>query len=125
MENTIITLDPKKHRIRFYRTLLKQLDNPKYIDLLVDSTSKILAVCEGDENSKSSIKINGNIDKNYCYEVQSQYFIKELFSLMKWEDTNSSYRLVGILNANEKTAFFPLANAVKIDNEDFTNEQTQ
>ena len=44
MENIIITIDPKQNRIRFYRTFLKELGNPKYVQLMVNSKDKILAI---------------------------------------------------------------------------------
>lgn len=121
MENTVITIDPKKNRIRFYRTLLKQLENPRYIQLLVDPNRKIIAVTECEKSSISAIKINGDIDKENCYEIHSQEFIYKLFELMKITDRQASYRLTGLLNEKDNVALFPLSNATKIkveDNED-------
>ena len=41
---TIMSIDPKKHRIRIYKSTLHALGDPMYIQLLVSTTRRIVAV---------------------------------------------------------------------------------
>ena len=118
MENIIITIDPKQNRIRFYRTFLKELGNPKYVQLMVNSKDKILAIKSSDTLDSFSVKLNSHIEKEHCYELHSLNLITELFKLMQWDEKNISYKIIGEMDEKTKTAFFKLSNATKIENED-------
>jgi len=118
MNNLLITIDPRKHRIRFFKTLLSALGNPKYIQLMVNVEKKLLIVRYSEKEDRSTIKICSNIEKNDCYEVYSMKFIHKLLNLIGSTDNSNSYRLSGLLSQAERVVVFPLTLAQKIDPKD-------
>jgi len=119
MDNNIaITIDPKQNRIRFYRAFLKELGKPQYVELMIDPEKKILAVKKGEATLYYTAKLNSHVKKEHCYELHCQNLIKELFKLLKWTDTNYSYKVIGTMDEVSQTAFFNLTTATKIDNEE-------
>ena len=118
MENIIITIDPKQNRIRFYRTFLKELGNPKYVQLMVNSKDKILAIKPSETLDSFSVKLNSHIEKEHCYELHSLNLITELFNLMNWTEKNYTYKIVGRMDKATTTGFFPLTQATKIEFEE-------
>ena len=118
MENIVITIDPKQNRIRFYRTFLKELGNPKYVQLMVNSQDKIIAIKASEALDAFSVKLNSHIEKEHCYELHSLNLITELFNLMNWNDKNFTYKIVGKMDKKTNTGIFPLTQATKIESEE-------
>ena len=113
MEYSSITIDTKRNRIRFYKTLLKSLGNPQYIQIMVNELEKIFLVLPT-QTGKGNIKINSHLSKDNCYEIHSKPFIEKLCNMMNWVDS-CSYRIESNLeNAPNKVAFH-LKNAVKLN----------
>lgn len=119
MDNNIaITIDTKQNRIRFYRTFLKELGKPQYVELMIYPEKKILAVKKNDNKKNYTAKLNSHISKKHCYELHSQNLIKELVKLLGWTDLGYSYKVIGTMDETSQTAFFNLSTATKIDSED-------
>lgn len=119
MDNNIaITIDAKHSRIRFYRTFLKEIGKPEYVELMIDPKEKILAVKKNNNTLKYTAKLNSHVKKKHCYELYSQNLIKELFKLLGWTDTNCSYKVIGTIDEATQTAFFNLTTATKIEGEE-------
>ena len=118
MDNIVITIDPKQSRIRFYRTFLKELGKPQYVELMISPEKKILAVKKTDPHHYFTAKLNSHVKKEHCYELYCQNLIQELFKLLKWTDTSCSYKVIGTMDEATQTAYFNLTTATKITTEE-------
>ena len=91
---TIMSIDPKKHRIRIYKSTLHALGDPMYIQLLVSTTRRIVAVkcvdkvMSGDQSYRVNSEMLG--PDNSC-EIYSNSFIKELCGVVGGLEANVSY----------------------------------
>lgn len=104
-----ISVDIKKSRIRIYRTTLTQLGLPKYIQLLVNPTDKIIAIRGLDRRCKESHVVSfSHMRTDYSYELYSKELITSLMSLRPDLDVNCTYKLTGDVYLDNKVAFFPL-----------------
>lgn len=122
MEYSNITIDAKRNRIRFYKTLLKSLGNPQYIRIMVNREKKIFMVLSG-EKGVDSIKINSHLQSDNSYEIHSKLFIEKLCEMMNWTDISCSYRIEGDLENAPESVAFNLENAIKLNSEGIeTNE---
>ena len=114
MSTTIISIDPRKYRMRFYKTLLQELGSPKYIHLLVNPQTRMLAVRSIPKEELGCITINSHVCKDNCYEIYSLALTDQLFKTVGWTDRTICYRLKGSVCPSKKIAFFPLDNVEKI-----------
>ena len=106
-----ITLDLKKKRIRIHKHTLQQLNNPQYIQLLVNPSDKIVAIKSANQalSSDSVHKISGHTMKSSnSIEIYSSFFIDQLLKAAEVIPSSSLLRLTGAVYKSEKAAVFPL-----------------
>ncbi len=102
----MILIDPKKYRMRFYKSLLQELGSPKYIHLMVNPETKMIAVRSIPNEQPGCIAINSHLWSDNCYEIYSCSLTQQLFKTLGWTDMNVSYRLKGKVLPTGKTAVF-------------------
>ena len=108
-----ITLDLKKQRIRIHNNTLHLLDDPSYIDLLVNPCQKILAV----RASKSSFPFSHRIIYNtqQDHELYSKVLLRQLRILHPDLETHNSYRLYGRYIQDKQLVLFEMDNMFRLD----------
>ncbi|MBQ7293145.1 MAG: hypothetical protein IJW79_05330 [Clostridia bacterium] len=115
---TILSIDPKKHRIRIHKSTLHALGDPRHIQLLVSTNRRIVAVkcvdkvTSGDQSHKVNAEMLG--PDNSC-EIYSGSFIKELCSVVGGLEENGTYRLLGTILTSEKMAVFAMDTIAKVE----------
>ena len=110
-----ISVDLKKHRIRVYRTTLMLLGYPKYIQLLVNPNSMMIAIRGVDKKSRDSHRVNLSIlQTDNSYELYSTQLIDKLCELLYGLDVNFTYKLTGEYFENANIAVFSLKTMKKI-----------
>lgn len=117
MSTTMISIDPRKYRLRFYKTLLQELGSPKYIHLLVNPNTRMLAVRSIPNEQPGCIQINSHLYKDNCFEIYSFALTEQLFQTLGWTDRTVSYRLKGAVSPAKKIALFAFDNVEKIEME--------
>jgi len=116
---TNISIDLKKMRIRIYKTTLHYLGDPKYIQLLVNPKTQMLALrsVEKDTPLGQAHKVNiENISPDDSYEIYSGSFLTKLCEIADIADQNCTYKLTGNVIPAEKIAVFPLKSIKQIEN---------
>ena len=107
-----ITLDLKKQRIRIHNNTLHLLDDPSYIDLLVNPCQKILAV----RASKSSFTFSHRIVYNsqQDHELYSKVLLRQLRILHPDLESHNSYRLYGRFVQDKQLVLFEMDNMLQL-----------
>jgi len=109
-----ISIDYKtKKRIRIHRVTLHLLNDPEWVQLLINPNTRTIAVRRGNPADPLALRVfpmNGEKDS---FEIRSVSLLKSLKLLFpEWEDGNS-YRLLGKMDPDGGVAYFGLNDAVK------------
>ena len=111
-----ISVDIKKSRIRVYKTTLAQLGLPKYIQLLVNPSEKIIAIRGLDKRCKESHAVSfSHMRTDYSYELYSKELITNLMRVFPDIEPNGTYKLTGEVFTENKVAMFSLDTLVKLE----------
>ncbi len=115
---TAITIDPKKNRIRVYKTTLNALGTPPYVQLLVNPTQKLVALLavEKSNGANQTHKIDWNDSTlENSFEIYSKPLIKNIFKILDGLDDTFSYRITGKIIPDKKIAIFALNTTTRIE----------
>ena len=92
------------------------MNNPKYIELLVNPQKKCLIIRTALEGKTSHrVMIDRLNDNKQCYELYSHEFINEIQKVVNNLESFRSYRISGLMNAAKNAACFSLENATAIN----------
>ena len=119
MSLPIMTIDMRKRRIRLYKQTLRLLDNPEYVQFLVNPSEHIFAVKSSAATGISAQKIywtilNGN---GKCCEFYSKNLIETLQSHFFNGSDEHTYRVIGEYNDRKKAVIFDLNQSEPISYE--------
>lgn len=107
-----ITLDLKKQRIRIHSNTLQLLNNPAYIDLLVNPDRRILAVRASKKGYPFSHKIIYSPQQDH--ELYSKVLLKQLRLLHPGMKSNSTYRLCGRFLPDKDLVLFEMSGMCSV-----------
>lgn len=110
-----MTIDLKQNRLRIYKTVLYQLGQPKYIQLLVNPARRIIAVRRVDQAVSGDLTHKVNLTSKNSVDISSTSFLNELCGVVGGLDHHFSYRLSGTVLASERIAIFPLQTITRIE----------
>lgn len=108
-----ITLDLKKQRIRIHSNTLHLLENPAYIDLLINPDLKILAVRPSKDSYPFSHKITYNTQQDH--ELYSKVLLSQLRVLHPELEVRNSYRLYGKFIPEKQIILFEMNRMLQIN----------
>lgn len=112
----IMTIDMRKKRIRLYKHTLRLLDNPEYVQFLVNPSKHVFAVKSCAATGISAQKIywtllNGN---GKCCEFYSKNLIETIQSQFFGGPDEHTYRVIGEYNDRKKAVIFDLKQSEPI-----------
>ena len=116
--DVVISVDLKKNRIRMYKSMLHLLENPKYIQLLVNPQKKQVAIRGLDTttpNDQSERIKPYKFMTGDSYELYSQDFVHKLCKVAGDLEKNYSYRLYGTIISSERAALFSMDTLTRIE----------
>ena len=112
-----ITLDFKKQRIRIHKHTLHMMNDPEYIQLLVNPASKVIAIRSADDldSRRHTLPVSrflapggGDVDL-YCY-----YLVRDMQAAFPEIAEGYSYRLHGLLQEKDNMVCFPISSLDEI-----------
>ena len=110
-----LVIDTKKRRLRIYKQTLALLDNPEYIQLLVNPEKKMILLCPATSRQASCERIMWKqLNENQCCEIYSTSFVEKLMLLSNVWDKNMSYKLTGTLLPKQKFILYHMEDAVSL-----------
>ena len=110
-----LVIDTKKRRLRIYNQTLALLDNPEYIQLLVNPEKKMILLCPATSRQASCERIKWKqLNENQCCEIYSTSFVEKLMLLSNVWDKNMSYKLTGTLLPKQKFILYHMEDAVSL-----------
>ena len=116
---TQISIDLKKYRIRIHKESLHLIGDPKYIQILVNINSRMVAIraVESGKVDLQTFKVDQNcINSDFSYEIYSRHFITRLCNEFDCFKKSECYRLTGTAIESERMAVFTIDSLQKIDN---------
>ena len=115
-QQVTIAVDLKKYRIRIHRNTLALLGTPKYIQLLVSPSAKMMAIQGVDTRTRFTHRANlSALRPDNSYEIYSSLFVSQLLALVTDLDAKCTYRLTGEIITEENAAVFPLNTLQEVD----------
>ena len=109
-------VDLKKYRIRIHRNTLALLGTPKYIQLLVSPSAKMMAIQGVDTRTRFTHRVNlSALRPDNSYEIYSSLFVSQLLALVTDLDAKCTYLLTGEIIAEENAAVFPLSTLQEVE----------
>lgn len=115
-QQVTIAVDLKKYRIRIHRNTLALLGTPKYIQLLVSPSAKMMAIQGVDTRTRFTHRVNlSALRPDNSYEIYSSLFVNQLLALVTDLDAKCTYRLTGEIITEENAAVFPLNTLQEVD----------
>ena len=115
-QQVTIAVDLKKYRIRIHRNTLALLGTPKYIQLLVGPSAKMMAIQGVDTRTRFTHRVNlSALRPDNSYEIYSSLFVSQLLALVTELDAKCTYRLTGEIITEENAAVFPLNTLQEVD----------
>ncbi len=111
----VISIDFKtRKRIRIHKITFHLLNDPKYIQILVNPESKAIAIRQGNPGDPLSLRVNQRLFIDNSFEVCSLSLTESLMHLYEnWEE-GKSYRIYGEIVGKEKIAVFYIQNMEEI-----------
>lgn len=112
-----ISIDNKKHRIRIHKSMLHLLDDPPFIQLLIDPEKMIVAIkavdhaSSGDQTHKVNMK---TLKSDNSVEIYSMTFISRLNSVAGILYDESLYHMPGVVLGPQKMAVFSMKNLTRV-----------
>lgn len=107
--NIKMTIDLKKNRIRIHKSMLHLMDDPPYVQLLINPTAGAVALkalsrnVSGDSTHRVSKK---QLLSSNSIEIYSLSFFQKLMQVMPNLKAGHRYRMTGEIVPAEKVAFF-------------------
>ena len=113
--STNITIDIKKSRIRIFRTTIHAIGDPKKIQLLVNPTTRSVAIKAVERELSGDQAHTLHPDIRDGYEIYSRAFVNKLCEVAGGLDKNYSYRMKGKIISSEKLVVFSMDSIARIE----------
>lgn len=108
----ILVFNAKRNLIRIHRQTLHMLNDPAYIQILVNPQDKIIALRPGNPNITKSERVNWNrINRNHSFEMYSASLSFQLLHLLPEPDNICSIRLKGTHYKKDNLVAFRIGDA--------------
>lgn len=110
-----LVFDARHRLIRIHKQTLHMLNNPEYIQILVNPNDKIVALRPANPNITKAERINWNrINDNHCCEMYSKSLINQLINLLPESNNICSIKLKGTHYQKENLIAFNMMDAQTI-----------
>lgn len=90
-----VTIDSTYKLIRIHKNTLSYLDNPDYIQLLVNPEQKTLVICKSKPKNPTALRVKYQQSNGKSYELYSTTLVDELLSFHTLESLHGHIRLHG------------------------------
>ena len=121
----MICIDIKKYRIRIFKSTLRDLGNPHYVQLLINPESLSFAIkavdheFRGDQTHKVTRFFNSS---EISVDIYSRTFVSMLLDIVPQLSQGHSYRLEGLILPETRIALFSLSTMIPLDEQGDDNE---
>jgi hypothetical protein len=113
MNDTTVTIDLKKARIRIFKTTIHALGDPKHIQLLVNPVNKTVAIRSVEKEVSGDQAHRVKLVSGDSYEIYSHSFISKLYEIVGGLEPKYSYRMTGTIIPAQRMAVFSMSTLVK------------
>lgn len=110
-----LTVDFPRSRLRIFKAVLQQLDDPQSIQLLVNPDDMFIAIHGIEQPTGKEQAHRIKMSAGNCVEITSTEFLRRLRSVAGNLDMKYSYRLSGLIIPDKRMAIFPLKSIIRIE----------
>jgi len=118
-ENNPVTvcIDPRKNRIRIFKTTLLSMGNPSHVQLLVNPDRGYVAIRPIEKNllKEQAHNVTFGMQAENTVEIYSRQFIEKLTLAFGRINSEKSFHLTGVVLPGEKTAVFSINTLSEIE----------
>ena len=113
--SALMTLDLKRSRIRIHKSTLKKLNDPKYIQFLINPEEMFIAFLGSDKPlaGGTANKVNLVRVPNQSVEFYSNSLLEGVVNMVGMLDFRYSYRLSGEVDTVNRVAYFSMKTLKK------------
>ena len=106
-----ILLDFPRTRIRINKRVLRSLNNPDYVRLLINPDTRTFAIESCDDTEPRKHRIPSHVkNSRQCFEIRSMSFLEQLAIHAQW-DTRSAYKVCASAQAGKQLLLFRFDDA--------------
>ncbi|MDY3930523.1 MAG: hypothetical protein SOZ08_02365 [Erysipelotrichaceae bacterium] len=107
------TVSITEHGVAFSKACIVRLGKPEFVELLIDYSSKQIAVKVASKDTEGAFPFYNPNKKVVSVRWNNKDLLNEIKNLMGWELKDSIYRANGEYIPEEKATVFDLKSAVK------------
>lgn len=114
----VMTIDTKKPRLRIFKATVHQMGDPKFIQLMINPESRLIALRGMDRHTPGQLEIR--VDQQVantedCVDWYSTALVAELCAAFHEIESGNSYNLTGTLFPKERAVVFKLSGLTLIE----------
>jgi hypothetical protein len=119
-DDPCIVVDFRRNSIRIFKRILRELEYPKYVCLLVNPIERTVAVQVSDHLDSRTHRVpNSIIGSRQCYEIHSRSLLLMLLTCSGW-DENSAYRMYATACLDRQFVVFKMDDSVRLADDPLT-----
>ena len=124
LRSPILVVDFKYNIIRIHRSTLAALDNPQYIDMLVNPSKGMIGIRAQSKQTPTAQKVNrDSLVLQRSIQLYSTHLVRELFGLNpEWQDGHI-YKMEGVLINSEHTVLFDVSSSELVHSDEYATAQ--
>ena len=124
LRSPILVVDFKYNIIRIHRSTLAALDNPQYIDMLVNPSKGMIGIRAQSKQTPTAQKVNReSLVLQRSIQLYSTHLVRELFGLNpEWQD-GQIYKMEGVLINSEHTVLFDVSSSELVHSDEYATAQ--
>lgn len=124
-DSIILTIDPKKNRLRLFKSTVRMLGNPKLVRLLINPDKDILMICAAKDMTPGGQELYLHLSKtgsDSSYDIYSLPFVRKLQNDYSELRGRCIYRLYGSFSEESKAVLFPIGTLERVSADEGRNE---
>lgn len=108
----LISITISKTGITFSKTAITRLNKPRYIEILINYDDKEIAILPTDKKTEGAAPFFNPDKKNITARLNYKDLLVTLSSMMEWDLTDGSFKVIGKYDADDNALIFDLKTAV-------------
>lgn len=123
-----LTLDMKRSRIRIYRSTLRALGNPLYIQFLINPEDLYIAILGSEKplagGTANRVKLpEKRMTARLSFEFYSEPFMSAIYKVFGVLDREYNYHLTGEIDELNRVAYFSMRTMQRVERRKSNHEQ--
>ncbi len=114
----VMTIDTRKPRLRIHKATIRQMGNPKFVQLMINGKDRRIALRGYDRHISGLLEFRVDkqmVDSGAPVDWYSAGLIADLCAAFQEIKRGNSYNLTGYIVPSERAAFFDISSLTLIE----------